>query len=159
MIVYLDTNVYCRPFDDQSQIRIMEETDSFEDILDKARRGGITLLSSDILIYEVSNILASRKRFEVERYLSLCEKRIEEDDGVKDLAITIRDKCGIKDRDALHLASAIIGKADCFLTCDDDVIKKESTICIEKIGKEYGSRIVISNPKVFCKMEVFNDKD
>lgn len=153
MIVYLDTNVYCRPFDDQSQIRIMEETDSFEDILDKAKRGGLSLLSSDILVYEVSNILTSRKRFEVERYLSLCEKRIEEDDGVKCLAIIIRDRCGIKDRDALHLASAIIGKADCFLTCDDDVTKRESAICIEKIGKEYGSRIVISNPKVFCKME------
>src|SRR4030067_917853 len=103
MVVYLDTNLYCRPFDDKSQIRIMEETDSFEDILDKAKRGALSLLSSDILVYEVSNILTSRKRFEVEKYLSLCEKRIEEDDGIKNLAITIRDRCGIKDRDALHL--------------------------------------------------------
>lgn len=159
MIVYLDTNVYCRPFDDQYQARIMEETDSFEELLDKAKKGSLSLLSSDILVYEVSNILTYRKRFEVERYLSLCEKRIEEDDGVKDLAITIRDKCGIKDRDALHLASAIIGKADFFLTCDDDVSKKESAICIEKIAKEYGSRILISNPKFFCNMEAYNDKD
>ena len=159
MVVYLDTNLYCRPFDDQSQIRIMEETDSFEDILDKAKRGALSLLSSDILVYEVSNILTSRKRFEVEKYLSLCEKRIEEDDGIKNLAITIRDRCGIKDREALHLASAIIGKADCFLTCDDDVTKRESAVCIEKIGKEYGSRVIIFNPKVFCKMEDYNDKN
>jgi type III restriction enzyme len=30
MIIYLDTNVYCRPFDNQTQDRIREETDAFD---------------------------------------------------------------------------------------------------------------------------------
>ncbi|OGW00072.1 MAG: hypothetical protein A3D97_08275, partial [Nitrospinae bacterium RIFCSPHIGHO2_12_FULL_39_42] len=108
MRVYLDTNVYCRPFDDQSQKRIQEETDAFEEILEATKEGKFFLLSSDILVYEVSNI-------------SLCKNRVEEVEDIKDLAIIIRYRCSIKDRDALHLASAIIGKADYFLTCDNEI--------------------------------------
>lgn len=33
MLVYCDTNVYCRPLDDQSQPRIRAETEAFLDIL------------------------------------------------------------------------------------------------------------------------------
>jgi predicted nucleic acid-binding protein len=31
---------------------------------------------------------------------------------------------GIKPKDALHVASAIIGEADCFLSTDDKLLKK-----------------------------------
>jgi predicted nucleic acid-binding protein len=155
MLVYLDTSVYCRPFDDQTQQRIIEEADAFEGIIDRAKAGAVTLLLSDILVYEVSNILTPQKRVEVEKYLTLCKTRIEENEAVKDLAIIIRDRCGIKDRDALHIASAILGKADYFLTCDDDVIKKEEMGCV----KHLGSGIIILNPKDFIEKENFNDKD
>lgn len=142
MIVYVDTNLYCRPFDDQTQKRIMEETDAFEVILDKVKEGSLMLLSSDILFYEVSNILTLQKRFEVEKYLTFCKKRIEEDEDVKELAIILRNRCGIKDRDALHLASAIIGKADYFLTCDNDVIKSERGNCMKRIAEKYNKKLL-----------------
>jgi len=35
MIIYLDTNVYCRPFDNQSQKKISKETEAVSDIYDK----------------------------------------------------------------------------------------------------------------------------
>ena len=149
MLVYLDTNVYCRPFDDQEQIRIREETNAFEEILDGVKESRFSLCSSDILVYEISNILSSYKKTEVEKYLVFCEKRVEEDEEVKALAIFVRNQCRIKDRDALHLASAILGKVDYFLTCDDEVTKMGSIDCLEKIAGKYGESIIILNPKDF----------
>lgn len=149
MRVYLDTNVYCRPFDDQSQKRIQEETDAFEEILEANRESKFFLLSSDILVYEVSNILSFHIKTEVEKYLSLCKNRVKEGEDIKDLAIIIRDRCRIKDRDALHLASAIIGKADYFLTCDNEITARKGVKCVEKISEEYGNKIRILSPVNF----------
>ena len=42
--VYLDTSVYNRPFDDQSQIRIRLETEAFLSILEKAISGSIVII-------------------------------------------------------------------------------------------------------------------
>lgn len=155
MIIYLDTNVYCRPFDNQEQGRIKEETDAFEEILDMVKKGKLLLLLSDILKYEISNILSPRKRTEVERYLLLCKKIVEEKEETLRLGIVIRDRCGIKDRDALHIASAITGGATYFLTCDDEVISAtKGAGCTEKIAEEYGNGIKICNPIVFIKEEV-----
>lgn len=154
MIIYLDTNVYCRPFDNQEQERIKEETDAFEEILEMAKNGKLYLLSSDILKYEISNILSPHKKMEVERYLSLCKKIVEEKEETLNLGIVIRDRCGIKDRDALHIASAILGGATYFLTCDDEVTSAtKGAGCTEKVADEYGNGIKICNPIVFLREE------
>jgi predicted nucleic acid-binding protein len=149
MRIYLDTNVYCRPLDDQSQKKIQKETDAFEEILEATKEGKLFLLSSDILVYEVSNILSFNIKTEVVKYLSLCKNRVEEGEDIKDLAIVIRDRCSIKDRDALHLASAIIGKADYFLTCDNKITARKGVKCVEKISEEYGNKIRILSPVNF----------
>ena len=51
--VYLDTNVYFRPFDDQNQDRIQKETDAFIEILRDMQSKKLSTISSDILYYEV----------------------------------------------------------------------------------------------------------
>ncbi len=50
--VYLDTSVYNRPFDDQSQTRVRLETEAFLSILAKALAGAIVIISSSALLYE-----------------------------------------------------------------------------------------------------------
>ena len=155
MIIYLDTNVYCRPFDNQTQDRIREETDAFEVILEGIRNGRFTTLTSDVLQYEIKKILSPLKRTDVERYLALSKKRVEEKEEILKLGIVIRDRCGIKDRDALHLASAIVGGATYFLTCDDEVTSAtKGAGCTEKVAEEHGSGIKICNPIIFVKKEV-----
>ncbi len=52
---------------------------------------------------------------------------------------------GIRSRDAIHLACAIKGKADYFLTCDDRLMKKAGII---------KSGIAIVNPIDFIRLEV-----
>jgi predicted nucleic acid-binding protein len=46
-LVYLDTNVYCRPMDDQGNSRIHQEAEAFLQIADKAERGKTEIVSSD----------------------------------------------------------------------------------------------------------------
>lgn len=151
MYIYLDTNVYCRPFDDQEQERVREETDSFEKILHDVRSGKVTLISSDILLFEIYRILSPVKKAEVEKYLILCKKRVSQDEEIKEKAVIIKYRCKISDRDALHLASAIVGGAKYFLTCDDEVTTKKNAECIKKVAKEHGKNIIIINPKRFNK--------
>jgi len=44
--VYLDTNVYCRPFDDHSDMRIQEESRAFMEIVDAVVSGKIIIVNS-----------------------------------------------------------------------------------------------------------------
>ena len=49
MKIYLDTCIYCRPFDDQSQDRIEKETKAFVELLKLAEMGKVAIVSSDVL--------------------------------------------------------------------------------------------------------------
>lgn len=55
-LIYLDTNVYSRPFDDQTQTEIQEEANAFLEIIGEVKTGKLILLGSDILDFEVHNI-------------------------------------------------------------------------------------------------------
>ena len=47
--IYLDTCVYCRPFDDQSQNRILRETDAFIRVLELAEAEKVVIVGSDAI--------------------------------------------------------------------------------------------------------------
>ena len=53
-------------------------------------------------------------------------------------------ECHLSALDSLHLASACIGKADYFLTCDDQIIKNADSI--EKISQTKGYKLKVRNP-------------
>ena len=50
---YLDTNVYCRPFDNQSDKRVRKESEAFIEIADATFRGEIVVVSSNYVKFEV----------------------------------------------------------------------------------------------------------
>ncbi len=74
--IYLDTNVYSRPFDDQTQFTIQEEANAFLEIIQAVETKDLVLICSDILVFEVDNILIEEKRARIRDYLSLCIKCI-----------------------------------------------------------------------------------
>jgi predicted nucleic acid-binding protein len=53
----------------------------------------------------------------------LATETIHADEPIRQLAHTFEPH-GVKPRDALHLACAVSGHADYFLTCDDRLLKK-----------------------------------
>lgn len=76
---------------------------------------------------------------------SLASEKITTDDSILAAAKELELK-GIKPRDSMHLACALKGKVEYFLTCDDKLIRKASTLDIN---------IKIINPLRFIEdMEV-----
>ena len=100
MKIYLDTCVYCRPFDDQSQGRIEKETEAFIEILNLAERGKVIIVGSDILIDELEEIVDPIKSVKVREFVAICKEHIELSEKIIKLARSMEKECGITDADA-----------------------------------------------------------
>ena len=59
--IYLDTCVWCRPFDEENE-RILRETNALLSILKKVDEGAIEIIGSSVLLAEVSLISSKEKR-------------------------------------------------------------------------------------------------
>jgi len=123
MKIYLDNCSFNRPFDDQSSMRIKLETEAKLFVQEKILIGKLQLIWSHILEYE------NMQNPFIERRNSIIEwKKIaaEEIDGTKNVIARASEftRNGVKSKDALHIACAIEGKAEYFLTTDDKLLKK-----------------------------------
>jgi predicted nucleic acid-binding protein len=141
--IYLDTNVWCRPFDEQTQQRIVDEGEASLKILEKAHaERKYTITGSLILDDEVKQIKGRRKREAVKTIMALFISQ-----KVRSFSkSTVRDlkTVGLKDKDALHLAFALHDSAKYFITTDDYISKRE-----KDIEKEY--KIKVKNPIEFIE--------
>lgn len=142
--LYLDMNIYNRPFDDQSQVRIKLETIAINVILKTIKSGRFTLLWSFMGEFENSLNPYDDVRIEIEMVSKLASEYVNMSDEILEAAKEM-ESVGIKPRDAVHLACAIKAKADWFLTCDDKLIKKARFIKDD---------IIITNPLDFVRSEV-----
>ena len=133
--MYADTNIYCRPFDERLNQRIELEAEACSDIFLAIERGAHELIGSDILLYKFKGV-TSVKRLHVSKFLRLCSAMIPLTEEVESKAAEYAKKTGLSDRDALHLASAVIGKADIVLTCDDRFLTKAGKLSLQGITVE-----------------------
>jgi predicted nucleic acid-binding protein len=81
------------------------------------------LLNSDAIFYEVNKIPDMERKTKVRFMLSKANEYIRIDEKIFKRAKQIQ-KFGVKSFDALHVACAEGGKADVFLTTDDQLLKK-----------------------------------
>ena len=152
IFVYLDTNAYSRPFDDQTQANIQAEANAFLEIIIDVKNGKLLLLGSDILDFEVHNVLNEEKRTWIEDYLSLCHTHIENSEDLLNLGKQIQNDCHLRARDALHIASAIIGQARYFLSCDKKVMEMKQARCYRRLAKPYRKEYFSAmNPVLFAE--------
>ena len=122
--LYLDMNVYKRPFDDQRQMRIRLETVAITMIFALVDDGQLTARWSFVLDYENSRDPVPERR-EFVQYLSrCCETTIEPDESVRELARSFSKTYEIRGRDALHLAISEMSGCDFLVTCDDQLIRQ-----------------------------------
>ena len=148
-VVYLDTSVYNRPFDDQDQIRIKLETEAFLSIVDRAVKGGISIIGSSVVTYENSRNPFIERREQVSSYLSVALKWLKVSKSIKGRAAAL-ESSGIDSLDAMHLACAEAGGAAYFVTCDDAVIRKAKQ-------QKYHLALEVCSPLDFVVKEVFKD--
>ncbi len=123
MKVYLDTCSLQRPLDSKTQLRIVLESEAVMGIIKLCETDELQLMSSDVLVYETRrNPKSVRRKFGL-KVLSEADEFIALDEKIEQRASWL-EAHGIKPLDALHLASAEIGNADFFCTCDDKFLKR-----------------------------------
>jgi predicted nucleic acid-binding protein len=120
--VYLDNCCYNRPYDDQNQIRIELETKSKLFIQQLIVDQKIELVSSYIAQIENSDNPFIIRRGSIKRFLKLASLSIEESPELISIAENLK-KIGLKTKDALHVACAIIADCDYFISTDDRILK------------------------------------
>lgn len=121
MRIYLDNCCYNRLFDEKTQQRVIDESNAIKELLISRKH---IIIGSHILKFEIGNINEIKKRLDVAAlYEQAKNETVKVDEYVLKKAEEIKAKSNIHDLDALHVACALIGKADIFLTVDDKLIK------------------------------------
>jgi len=139
MEIYLDTCVYCRPFDDQSQDRIEKETKEFIEVLKFAEQRKVIIVSSDVLMDELEEIVNPRKSSEVKEFIKICKEHVELSEEIIKLARRVEEECRITGADALHIAAS--GGTKYFITCDEYILSKDE--CINNFMKRKGYSVEV----------------
>jgi predicted nucleic acid-binding protein len=149
ILLYFDTNVLCRPFDDQTVRRIRRETEAFERILENIEAKKAAFITSEILVFDVQRIISPVKRAKVSIYLGLHQGYHATTTETLAVANEIIRNFKLTPRDALHAASAALGDAQYFLSCDDGITRRFKTKPLSvNIGTE-GRTLEVMNPTVF----------
>jgi predicted nucleic acid-binding protein len=149
-LVYLDTNLYCRPLDDQNDRRIFTEAKAVLEIVGAIEAGKIAVVSSDYVKFEIEQIVNAKKRKDIRSFeRALCTTSMKSSRKLIALAQDLVAYCRLGSLDALHVASACLGGAQYLLTCDDQVIDR--TFCIEKLAKKEGYNIKVRNPVMYLQ--------
>ncbi len=128
MRIYLDNCSYNRPYDNQSQMRIYLETQAKLYIQELIKQKKLKLVTSYVLDYENSRNRSSQKRMAIEKFMEdyatfYVSNRNE--NRIKEYATTIMET-GVKEKDAYHVACAILAECEYFITTDDRLLKYQS---------------------------------
>ena len=128
MRIYLDNCSYNRPYDDQSQMRIYLETQAKLHIQDMIRQKQIELVTSYVLDFENSNNRSIQKRMAIEKFMkdyATLYVSNKHSDKFAEIADSIMET-GVKEKDAYHVACALMAECDYFVTTDDRLLKYQS---------------------------------
>jgi len=140
MLIYFDTCCLQRPLDDRTQPRINIEAEAVLTILGVIENSSITLVSSEVLDYELSQIPDKNREGRVREILSISSKYITINDDIE-LTASEYNKKGIKPMDALHLACATNMRVDYFCTTDDKFLSR-------------AKRKILSSTKILSPLEL-----
>jgi len=135
-----------RPFDEMIDFRSKMEAQAIIFLIHRIIDETYTLCNSDIIEYEWSQIPMMEKKSLVKKIMDLAKEKITLNQDVTELAKEF-ESYGMKDYDALHLASSILGRCDCFISTDDKFVKK---------AKKNTDKIKVFNPLEFYIFEVLN---
>jgi predicted nucleic acid-binding protein len=141
--IYLDVCTLCRPYYDQSSLRIHQETVAVHLILEAVQAGYYSLARSPVHKREIEAIPNRLERIEL--LMLLEESTFTPNLEITQVRIRAEDFVGfgLGVADAAHLAFAESMKAD-FISCDDKLLKKCSKLSLD---------IWTGSPISFCEKE------
>ncbi len=141
--IYLDVCALCRPYDDQSYMRIKLETIAVQLIFSAIDQNMYDLIYSPVHVKEISAISDQVERFELYHLLQETGKFITVNKPLARKRAEELVLVGLGPADAAHLVFAEAAGAD-FVTCDDRLCKK----C-----RKLDLAIWTGNPVSFCDKE------
>ena len=141
--IYLDVCALCRPFDDQTQLRVRLETDAIQLILSHVRSGQLTLIVSPAHDVEISVIDEMAEREHLTSLLQQIGQRVEFDLKQTRQRAEQLSRLALGPADAAHLAFAEGAQAS-FITCDDRLLRQ----C-----KRARPTVWVGTPVSFCDKE------
>jgi predicted nucleic acid-binding protein len=145
--IYLDNCCYGRPFDNQDDAEIQNDTQAKMSIQSLVKSKAIELAYSSISVEEISEYPFEENRNAILRFIEDNATYYVDNDN-DETAITITEeimKTGVRLKDASHVACAIIAKCDFFVTTDKRLVKHQD------------SRVRILNPISF--LEIWRDSN
>jgi len=122
--MYLDLNVYNRPFDDQMQARIRLETSAILILFASLESGQHEGCWSFVLDYENGRNPVVDRSATIQRLAQVCGHAVVPSEAIRRLAHALTEASNITAMDSLHLACANLGGCDYFVTCDDKLVKQ-----------------------------------
>jgi predicted nucleic acid-binding protein len=141
--IYMDVCALCRPFDEQTQMRVRLETDAVQLILSYVRSGHLELIVSPAHDVEIDAI---GELAEQEHLLSLLQQigqRVTFDlRQTRERAEQLAQQ-GLGPADAAHLAFTEAAQAD-FITCDDRLLRSCRRVHL---------KVWAGTPVSFCEKE------
>lgn len=124
MKIYLDTSCINRVFDDQSQPRIFLESSAMITILAMIESTALSLVSSEVLLFENARNPFEERRVFVSSVLAKAKVIQTVSPTLLNRAQQIETSDAISGLDALHLACAEKLKFSYFITCDDRIVRR-----------------------------------
>ena len=126
IIVYLDNCCFNRPYDDQVSIVIQIETDAKLYIQELIQYHQLELVWSFVLDYENNDNPFEEIRTRIAEWQKYAVIDCGLSEEIADKAESLM-KQGLRQKDAAHVACALAGKADFFITTDKKVLNKKIT--------------------------------
>jgi predicted nucleic acid-binding protein len=123
MLLYLDASCLNRPFDDQAQPRVRQETEAVLRILERVCAGDDELVWSSALTVELAAHPEPDIRAELVSWASRSRRSMTTEAPVR-LRVEELVGFGLKPLDAAHMAYAESARCDAFLTCDDRLLRQ-----------------------------------
>jgi predicted nucleic acid-binding protein len=140
--IYLDNCCFNRPYDDQTPIKIWLETQAKLHIQGLVYDNKIEIVWSFMLKFENSRSIFDSQKKAIARWEDLSSCFIEKSEEIMAIAKEIV-ATNVKEADAVHVACAIAGNCDYFITVDKRLLKYKD------------KRILIYNPIEFINNIIF----
>ena len=121
--IFLDACCLNRPFDDQSQARIRLESEAVLLVLSQIEARDHDWVSSESLRHELRRIQDPLRREQLASLPGFAREEIKIDDAILRRAQGL-ERLRFDAYDALHLASAEVGRVTWFLTTDDRLLRR-----------------------------------
>jgi predicted nucleic acid-binding protein len=129
VLLYLDLHCFNRPFDDQSQARIAQETAAVFATLQRIIHGIARLVWSDILTFENAQHPLVDGRVEIAQW---AHRAIVHMAMTPIIAARVHAlaSTGFRALDVAHLACAEAANCDRVLTCDDQMLRTARRVLV-----------------------------